>query len=100
MSDYGITYDHTRFHPKEENLKKLAQSIKDAEAQEKHEIRCPICGFLKAYVLGKKQGIVRMKCRKCAYDGPMNLAYFRRLKAYKVRFEPERYGPEQIKTTE
>ena len=97
MEDYGIAYDHSRFHPKEENLKKLAQSIQDAEELERHEIRCPICGFLKAYVLGEKKGIVRMKCRKCAYDGPMNLAYFRRLGLYrqKIRFEPERYSPDK-----
>ena len=44
MEDYGITYDHARYHPKEENLKKLAQSLKDAQEQKQHEIRCPICG--------------------------------------------------------
>ena len=55
MEDYGITYDHARYHPKEENLKKLAQSLKDAQEQEQHEIRCPICGFLKGYVLGEKK---------------------------------------------
>lgn len=95
MNDYGISYDHNRYHPKEENLKKLAQSIQDAQGQEKHEIRCPICGFLKVYVYGNKEGIVILKCSKCKYSGPMNLAYFRRLKPYsnKVRFEPWRYGP-------
>ena len=97
MEDYGITYDHARYHPKEENLKKLAQSLKDAQEQEQHEIRCPICGFLKGYVLGEKKGIVSLKCRKCSYDGSMNLAYFRRLrlKGKPLRFEPERYGPDK-----
>ena len=95
MKDYGITYDHTKFHPKEESLEKLARSMEEAKAQEKHEIRCPICGMLKAYAFGEKKGTVQMKCSRCKYEGPMNLAYFRRLKAYRkhVRFEPWRYYP-------
>ena len=100
MSDntiYHIIYDSNRYFPKAENLKKLAQSIDDAEGKERHEIRCPICGFLKAYVFGPKKGIMRMKCSKCGYDGPMNLAYFRRIKREqeKLKFEPERYGPDK-----
>ena len=97
MEKYGITYDETRYHPKEENLKKLARSLEEAKTQERHEIRCPICGFLKAYVLGEKKGIVRVKCRKCSFDGPMNLAYFRRRRPYRnnIRFEPGRYGPDK-----
>ena len=96
MEKYGITYDETRYHPKEENLKKLAMSLEEAEAQERHEIRCPICGFLKGYVVGEKKGTVSLKCGRCKYDGSMNLAYFRRLKQYKrhVRFEPWRFYPE------
>ena len=96
MRDFGITYDHTRFQPKEENLKKLEQSLKDAAEQEQHEIRCPICGLLKAYAFGEKKGIVRIKCSRCKYDGPMNLAYFRRRKLYssRVRFEPWRFRPD------
>ena len=41
MEKYGITYDETRYHPKEENLKKLARSLEEAKTQERHEIRCP-----------------------------------------------------------
>ena len=94
---YHIIYDSNKYFPKAENLKKLAQSIEDAEGQERTEIRCPICGFLKAYAIGEKKGIVRMKCRKCSYDGPMNLAYFRKLKREReqLRYEPERYGPDR-----
>lgn len=97
MKDYGIVYDHTRFHPKEENLEKLAQSLKEAETQERHEIRCPICGFLKGYVIGEKKGTVSLKCNRCKYDGSMNLAYFRRRKPYssRVRFEPWRFYPDR-----
>ena len=101
MEDFGITYDHTRFHPKEENLEKLARSIQDAKELERHEVRCPICGMLRAYTIGEKKGIVQMKCTRCKYDGPLNLAYFRRRKPYssRVRFEPWRFHPnaEQIK---
>ena len=97
MESYTIEYDHSRFHPKEEDLKKLEQSFRDAQELEQHTIRCPICGFLKAYVLGEKKGIVRVKCRKCSFDGPMNLAYFRRRRPYRnnIRFEPGRYGPDK-----
>ena len=75
----GIRYDRARYHPTGEDLRKLERSLRDAQAQETHAVRCPICGFLKAYVLGEKKGIVRVKCGKCGHDGPMNLAYFRRM---------------------
>ena len=99
MNDYGIKYDHNRYHPKEEDLKKLARSIQDAQGQEKHEIRCPICGFLEVYVHGKKEGLVVLKCSKCKYSGPMNLSYFRTMKPYRkhVKFEPWRFYPDKDK---
>ena len=99
MNDYGIKYDHTKFHPKEENLEKLARSNEDAKELERHEVHCPICGMLRAYTIGEKKGIVQMKCTRCKYDGPINLAYFRRLKPYRkhVRFEPWRFYPDADK---
>ena len=97
MEDYKITYDPVRYHPKAENLEKLARSIEDSAGLEQSEIRCPLCGFLKAYVLGEKKGIIRMKCSKCSYDGPMNLAYFRRInrEPEKLRYDPDRSGPDK-----
>ena len=64
MHDQGIRYDHTRYHPKEENLEKVTRSMKEAEGEERHEIRCPICGFLKGYVIGEKKGIVSGRYRR------------------------------------
>lgn len=95
MKDYGIEYDHSRYHPKEENLEKVVRSMQESKDLERHEIRCPVCGFLKGYVIGEKKGTVSLKCQKCSFDGVMNLAYFRRLKPYRkhVRFEPWKYYP-------
>ena len=100
MTDFTIqhiVYNGRQYFPKAEDLKKLAQSIEESEGQEQYEIRCPLCHFLKAYVIGEKKGIVRMKCSKCGYDGPMNLAYFRRIRREqeKLRYEPDKYGPDK-----
>lgn len=94
MEDYKIIYDSARYHPKAETLEKLAKSMKDAAGLEEYEIRCPLCGFLNGYILGEKSGIFNLKCRKCKYKGPINLAYFRTQKpdSKHVKFEPWRYG--------
>lgn len=96
MDDYGIEYDHERYHPDEEALRKLAMSAADAEGLEASDIRCPICSFRKMTALGAKSGIIRVKCPRCKFDGPMNLAYFRRMlkRPLAVKFRPERFGPD------
>lgn len=88
MEEYGIEYDH-RFHPTEEDLRKLSLSIQEAEGKEKLEVKCPICAFPLIGMYGEKKGIARIKCRKCKYEGPVNLAYFRTLKIKHLRYEPE-----------
>lgn len=76
---YGIFFN-PRFHPNEEDLRKLALSKKEVEGLEKHVIRCPICAFRMIGIYGEKKGITELKCQKCGYEGPINLAYFRRSK--------------------
>ena len=97
MNDYGIAYDHTGFHPTEEALKKLALSIQEAAALEKHEVHCPICNFLVVGIYGEKKGNINVKCQKCKYNGPLNLSYFRKMQLRKkyLKFEPERFGPKE-----
>ena len=88
MEEYGIEYDH-RFTPKEGNLRKLALSIQEAKDMESQTVKCPICGFPLLGMYGEKKGIARIKCQKCKYEGPVNLAYFKTYRKKHLRYEPE-----------
>ena len=72
-----ITYD-PQYHPSEETLQKLLLSRIEVENMEKRILRCPICGFRIEGVYSDRAGHAEIKCRKCKFEGPLNLAYFRR----------------------
>lgn len=79
----GILYD-TRFgSPSAEVLKKMLRSKQEAEKLPKRIIRCPICGFKLEETYGYGASYVQVKCRKCKFEQPLNLAYFRRIKGFK-----------------
>ena len=58
---------------------KLAASRAGAEGHPLRTIRCPGCGFYLLEVFGHDHGYIRVKCRKCKLEEPLNLAYFRRI---------------------
>ena len=64
--------------PCEDIQRKLELSRLEAQGLEKYIIRCPICNFPLEEIYGEKIGIVSIKCNKCKFCGPLNLAYFRR----------------------
>ena len=79
----GILYD-TRFgNPSAEVLKKILRSKQEAEKLPKRTIRCPICGFKLEETYGYGASYVQVKCRKCKFEEPLNLAYFRRIRGFR-----------------
>ena len=58
-------------------LRKLELSYEAYESHEKRTVRCPICGFSVLRVNQGQQGCVEIKCQKCKFTGPLNLAFFR-----------------------
>lgn len=76
-----ISYD-PRYTPSEEVLEKLELSRQEAEELDKKELTCPICNFRIAGVYSDKAGHLEVKCRKCKFEGIINLAYFRRQQSH------------------
>jgi len=60
---------------------KILKSREEVENMTLRMVECPICHFpaIGAY---SHTGYVNIKCRKCKFTGPLNLAYFRRMKQY------------------
>ena len=40
-------------------------------------LNCPVCGFRILGAAAGRSGIIEVKCHKCKFEGPVNLAYFR-----------------------
>ena len=72
-----IKYDPRFSPPSEEVLQKLRLSCIEYENREKKVLNCPICGFRILGASADRQGLIEVKCRKCKFEGPINLAYFR-----------------------
>ena len=76
-----IKYD-TRYSPSPEVLRLLELSWQEVEEMDKRDLKCPICGFRIEGVYADRTGHAEVKCRKCKFEGPVNLAYFRRQKRH------------------
>lgn len=74
-----IKYDN-RYSPSPEVLRLLELSRLEVEGMSRKELRCPICGFRIQGMYEDRAGHVEVKCPKCKFVGPLNLAYFRRQK--------------------
>ncbi len=66
--------------PSPDTLLKLELSRKKAEHVATRELNCPICGFLVQIIPVTQTELVFVKCRKCKFTGPLDPAYFRRMK--------------------
>ena len=77
MTADEIEFDRWFHPPDEETLRKLELSKREAAGLVRREVMCPICGFriMSAYT---REGCVRVKCRRCKFDGPISLRWFRR----------------------
>ena len=76
-----IRYD-PKYKPSADVLYKLERSLEEVEQMEKRDLKCPICGFRVEGVYADRTGHANIKCRKCKFSGPVNLAYFRRQKRH------------------
>lgn len=85
-----VVYDRKYGNPSAEVLRKILQSKKEVEKLPKRTIRCPICGFKIEEVFGYGTAYVKVKCRKCKFEQPLNLAYFRRIKGFRRYNKPHR----------
>ena len=74
--------------PSPEMLRKLELSRKRAETVATREMHCPMCGFLVQIIPVTQTELVFVRCRKCKFTGPLDPAYFRRMRrlsAYRTR---------------
>ncbi len=73
-------YDHRFAPPSEENLIKLELSRQEAAGLTRREIKCPVCSYriMSAYTT---EGCVKVKCRRCKFEGIISLRWFRRQKS-------------------
>ena len=78
-----ITYDHRYGTLTPEIEEKLLMSRRDAENAVKHFLCCPVCGYRINEVYRDDKPLIQVKCRKCKFEGPLNMAYFRRMKSRK-----------------
>lgn len=62
--------------------KRLLLSRMEAETLKERDILCPTCGFRIQRVFSDATGHLSVKCQKCKNVHILNLAYFRRMKAY------------------
>ena len=67
----------------EDILRKLELSWQRAAQIQKRNMYCPYCGRKIAEVPVDQKEIVFAKCHNCKYEGPLDPAYFRRMKAYR-----------------
>ena len=66
--------------PSPDVLLKLELSRKKAEHVATRRLNCPICGFLVQIIPVTQTELVFVKCSKCKFTGPLDPAYFRRMK--------------------
>ena len=71
---------------------KLALSRQEAKELMMRDINCPYCGFLVDRVFSDVAGHKMVFCKKCKEEYPVNLGYFRRMRAWrrKHRYRRER----------
>ena len=71
-------------------IRRLELSRQKAGGGEPREMHCPICGFPVQIIPVIQTDIVFVKCHKCKFTGPLDPAYFRRMKrigAYQSRMD-------------
>ena len=81
----GIAFDERYDMPPPETWEKILSSKEEAEEMALRDLKCPICHFRLAGVYGHT-GYIKVKCNKCKFEGPLNLAYFHTRKNYRKRW--------------
>ena len=82
-----ITFNRRFNMPPPEEWAKVLSSKEEAAALALRDLKCPICGMKLMGVYGHT-GYINVKCPKCKFTGPLNLAYFHTVKnPYRSRRE-------------
>ena len=84
--DLGIKLKHGYDDPPPEIQEKLVKSFLEAVELKERKLACPVCKSKLGSIYSDGCGHVNVKCQKCGFASPMNLAYFRR-KRKKLSFE-------------
>lgn len=92
-----IKYDSRFGNPSKETLEKLLLSRMEVENLQRRTIKCPICSFTASITYGDCTGHTNIKCQKCKFEGPINLAFFRRMKNEYYRSHGYSYGLRQCR---
>ena len=88
-----ITFNRRFDMPPPERWEKILSSKEEAAALALRDLRCPICGMKLMGVYGHT-GYVNVKCPKCKFTGPLNLAYFHTVKnTYRNRWSERNRSP-------
>lgn len=82
----AIMYDHRYNPPPPETWAKILSSQEEADALALRDLKCPICRFRLAGVYGHS-GFIQVKCSKCKFEGPLNLAYFHTVRKLYIRWD-------------
>ena len=68
--------------PTPEHWEKVLLSQEEVEDLEERDLKCPVCGIRIATVYSRI-GYIKIKCKKCKFEGAISLAYFRRQRMYR-----------------
>lgn len=61
----------------QEVKEKISRSMLEVEGLPMRDVKCPVCSYVIARVYADMQGHFHARCRKCKWEKPINLAYFR-----------------------
>ena len=78
--DLGIKLKPGHKKPPLEIQEKLIQSFIEAAEMTERKLACPVCNTKLEGIYSDGTGHVNVKCQKCGFASPMNLAYFKRRK--------------------
>lgn len=75
-----IQYDHRYGTLTPEVEAKLILSQQEAANAPKRFLTCPICGYRINEIYRNDKPLIQVKCRKCKFEGAINVAYFRSMR--------------------
>ena len=76
-----IQYDHRYGTLTPEVEAKLILSQQEAANALKRFLTCPICGYRINEIYRNDKPLIQVKCRKCKFEGAINVAYFRSMRS-------------------
>lgn len=76
-----ITYDRRYGTLTPEVEAKLILSQQEAANAPKSFLTCPICGYRINEIYRNDKPLIQVKCRKCKFEGAINVAYFRSMRS-------------------